>query len=125
VRERFFEFPAMLFTTPSRLTKLKPIVADSKEIVRRFYRSCIGWIRYKPLLLYITDRDRYSETIEEMKASLKRTLPAISAHFGTESFFNISKELSKYHRLIEKHYDQFARVKRIWSKICSYLREID
>jgi len=106
-------------------TKLRPIVADSKEIVRRFYRSCIGWIRYKPLLLYITDRDRYSETIEEMKTSLKRTLPAISAHFGTESFFNISKELNKYHRLVEKHYDQFARVKRIWSNICSYLREID
>jgi hypothetical protein len=104
-------------------TNLKPIRADSREIVRRFYRSCIGWIRYKPLLLYITDRDNYSGKIEEMKINLRETLPSISSYFGTDSFYNISRELNKYHKSVEKHYEQFERVKEIWSKISDYLRE--
>lgn len=104
-------------------TGLRPIRADSRDIVRRFYRSCIGWIRYKPLLLYITDRNNYSKKIEEMKTNLRETLPSISSYFGTDSFYNISKELNKYHKSVEKHYEQFERVKEIWSKISDYLRE--
>jgi hypothetical protein len=104
-------------------TRLRPIRADSREIVRRFYRSCIGWIRYKPLLLYITDRDNYSGKIEEMKINLRETLPSISSYFGTDSFYNISRELNKYHKSVEKHYEQFERAKGIWSKISAYLWE--
>ncbi|MFZ3130741.1 MAG: hypothetical protein WA125_06460, partial [Desulfosporosinus sp.] len=31
---------------------LKFIKADTEQITTRFYNACIGWIRYKPLLLY-------------------------------------------------------------------------
>ncbi len=43
--------------------------------------------------------------------------------FGTDSFYNISRELNKYHKSVEKHYEQFERAKGVWSKISGYLRE--
>ena len=58
-----------------------------------------------------------------MKIKLRETLPSISSYFGTDSFYNISKELNKYHKSVEKHYEQFERVKEICSKISDYLRE--
>jgi hypothetical protein len=49
---------------------LKYVKADSEQIVNRFYNACIGWVRYKPLLLYITQRDVYQDKIKIMKQQL-------------------------------------------------------
>ncbi len=103
--------------------KLKYIQADSPEIIERFYRACIGWIRYKPLLLYITQRERYEEKIKEMRENLNATLPKISAFFGREDFMHISHELEKYHRNVKKHYQQFSDMQFIWTKITKFLAE--
>ena len=53
---------------------LKRIEADSEKIITRFYRACIGWIRYKPLLIYITQREQYESKIAEMRSKLEKTL---------------------------------------------------
>ncbi len=103
-------------------TKLKFIEPDSKEIIKRFYNACIGWIRYKPLLLYITNRENYHEKIAEMIEQLNETLPAICEYFGTQDFFNIIKELKKYDQNVEKHYQDFSEYKRIWMKIVDSLK---
>lgn len=102
-------------------TKLKYVKADSEANVERFYRACIGWIRYKPLLLYITQRDNYESKIIEMREQLSATLPKVCAYFGKEDFKNISKELEHYHRNVEKHYKQFLATQQIWSKINEFL----
>ena len=62
--------------------KLKYIQADSDKVRDRFYHACIGWIRYKPLLIYITQREEYEEKIKEMRANLKATLPQICKFFN-------------------------------------------
>ncbi|MFZ3130094.1 MAG: hypothetical protein WA125_03080, partial [Desulfosporosinus sp.] len=77
---------------------LKFIKADTEQITTRFYNACIGWIRYKPLLLYITQRDRYEEKIEEMREQLNETLPKICAYFGEPDFIKVFAELEKYHK---------------------------
>ncbi len=58
-----------------------------------------------------------------MKIDLRETLPSISSYFGTDSFYNISRELNKYHKSAKTHYEQFERAKGVWSKISGYLRE--
>lgn len=103
--------------------KLKYIKADSEQIVTRFYRACIGWIRYKPLLLYITQREHYEEKIEEMKVKIDATLPKICDYFGREDFMNVSKELARYHKNVKKHYEQFIETQEIWKKINRFLAE--
>jgi len=96
-------------------TKLKPISADSEPLVRRFYNACVGWTRYKPLLLYITERADYDDRIADMTDKLDRTLPSICAYFGTELFYNIQKELRKYDRNVKKHFDEYAETREIWA----------
>jgi len=38
--------------------KLKHVSAGTKRVADRFCNTCVGWIRYKPLLMYITRRKR-------------------------------------------------------------------
>lgn len=101
--------------------KLKYIRADSELIVNRFYHACIGWIRYKPLLLYITQREDYEEKIERMREQIAASLPSVCAYFGRQDFMNISKELERYNRNVKKHYQQFLDMQQIWAKISEFL----
>ena len=97
--------------------RLKNIQANSEVIVNRFYRACIGWVRYKPLLLYITQQDHYEERIEEMREKIAASLPNICAYFGRDDFMNVSVELEKYNRNVKKHYWEFLKTQEIWEKI--------
>ncbi len=100
---------------------LKPITANSPENVDRFYKACIGWIRYKPLLLYITKREEYEENISRMRGQLAYTLPKLCAYFGREDFMKIAAELETYHRNVKKHYERFLATQNIWKKIVDHL----
>ena len=104
--------------------KLKYIQADSEAIVMRFYLACIGWIRYKPLLLYITQRGHYEEIIDEMRSNLTVTLPKVCAYFGKEEFMNVALELERYNKNVKKHYQQYIEAQDIWSRICSFLSRL-
>jgi len=101
--------------------KLKYIQADSEPIISRFYHACIGWIRYKPLLLYITQREHYEEKIEEIREQITASLPSICAYFGRDDFMNVTKELERYNRNVKKHYQQFLEMQQIWTKISKFL----
>lgn len=102
--------------------KLKNIQADSEAVITRFYRACIGWIRYKPLLLYITQQEHYEEKIKEMREQIAVSLPCICEYFGRQDFMNVSKELERYHKNVKKHYQQFIEVQQIWEKISEFLK---
>lgn len=98
-------------------TKLKYIKADTEQVIDRFYKACIGWIRYKPLLLYITQPDCYEEKIQEIREQLFITLPKICKFFGREDFMKIADALESYNRNVKKHYKDFIETKNTWEKI--------
>lgn len=100
--------------------RLKFIKADTEQTTTRFYKACIGWIRYKPLLLFITQPDRYEEKIAEMREQLNETLPKICAYFGQPEFINVLAEFEKYHKNVKKHYHEFLETQRIWAKIMDH-----
>jgi hypothetical protein len=104
-------------------SRLNPVVADSKKIVNRFMHACIGWIRYKPLYLYITGRREYDGRIEEMRDALAHTIPKLAAYFHNDGFTALMAELDKYHRDVRKHYEMFERTKEVWDRIYRYIRE--
>ncbi len=99
---------------------LKCIKADSEKVITRFYQACVGWIRYKPLLLYITQPEHYEKNIKDMRQQLKKTLPKLCAYFEYPDFTNILSELEKYHKNVEKHYLEFLETQRIWAKIMEH-----
>jgi len=100
--------------------KLKFIKADTEKIATRFYRACIGWIRYKPLLLYITQPNDYEEITNKMRSQLKETLPKVCAFFGQPDFMKVLDELDRYDRNVKRHYRDFVETKRIWAKIMEH-----
>jgi hypothetical protein len=102
---------------------LKFIKADSDKIIQRFYKACLGWIRYKPLLLYITRPDDYNEEIQIMREKLTAVLPKVCEYFGRPEFMNILNELEKYNRNVKKHSQDFQETKAIWAKVMEHLAQ--
>ncbi|AJS57249.1 hypothetical protein [Paenibacillus sp. IHBB 10380] len=102
--------------------KLKGMRADSSVITKRFLRASIGWIRYKPLLLYITQRDHYETEIMKMKENLSKVIPKICDYFGNDEFKDILDELDFYHAHVEEHYKDFENTKSAWAKIILFLK---
>lgn len=104
---------------------LKFIKADNKKVVDRFYKACIGWIRYKPLLLFITQPDSYEKKIEEIREQLKEVLPKVCSYFGQPDFIKVLTELEKYDRNVKKHYMDFIETQRIWGNIMKHFADRD
>lgn len=104
--------------------RLKFIKADNEKIATRFYNACIGWIRYKPLLLYITKPNSYENKIEEMRTQLKEALPKICTYFRKPDFMNVLTELEKYNKNVKKHYADFIETQRIWAKLMEYFSHL-
>ncbi len=100
--------------------RLKFIKADNEQIINRFYKACIGWIRYKPLLIYITQPESYDEKIAKMREQLKEVTPKICEYFGEPNFMNILGELEKYDKKVKKHSSEFIETQRVWAKIMEH-----
>lgn len=91
-------------------------------IYKRFLKATIGWIRYKPLLLYITHRESYEQEIAQMQEKLALVLPKLCAYFGNEDFRIIVKELDLYHAQVKVHFQDFEATKCAWLKMVANLK---
>lgn len=100
---------------------LESIGPGSEKIVSRFYSACIGWIRYKPLLLYITDPDGYGDTVQSMKETLDEVLPGLCRYFRRDDFMRISAELGRYDKNVKRHHAQFLETQKIWKTLVEHL----
>ncbi|WP_018661608.1 hypothetical protein [Heyndrickxia acidiproducens] len=100
-------------------TNLNYIKADTKKVIERFYKACMGWIRYKPLYLYITQHEQYETKIRETRRQLADALPKVCHYFGRDDFMNVLAAFEQYHKQVEKHYREFLDTKRAWKKICA------
>ena len=104
-------------------TRLAPISPQAPAVVSRFLAACIGWIRYKPLLLYITAPETYQDTIAQMRDTLREVLPSVCRYFEQEQFMQILDELDKYDHLMKKHHAQFLETQTAWAKVVVHLGE--
>ncbi len=109
----------LLGVLPNKLDVMK---FDSSGITKRFLKASIGWIRYKPLLLYITQRENYETEIMKMRENLLNVIPKICNYFGDKEFENILTEFEFYHTHVEVHYKDFENTKAAWLKIIKYLK---
>jgi hypothetical protein len=100
---------------------LSAITTDSEAVNLRFLKACIGWVRYKPLLTYITSPGEYEQRRRLIKSALDQTLPKLSEYFQDGRFFNIADEFEKYSKNVNRHYNQFVLSIRTWEKIVSIL----
>ena len=104
---------------------LKAMKADAGINTQRFLRASIGWIRYKPLLLYITHREDYEAEIIKMKRNLEKVIPQICAYFGDDGFKAILNELEYFDAHVEEHFEDFESTKSAWLKIIKYIKDTE
>lgn len=100
-------------------THLSSVTAKSPHIVSRFLGACIGWIRYKPLLVYLTRPDEFQSEMQMIYQTLCDTLPQIAAYFKTERFMSILTEFEKYRDNVLVHHEQFVQAQNAWKKMLS------
>ena len=98
-------------------TKLKKIKLEDKNIEKRFLDATIGWIKYKPLLVYITHKKEYKAIINEMYSKLEVSIPKINEIFKNSDFSCLIDELKSYDKDVQKHYKEYIRTNTIWNKI--------
>lgn len=104
--------------------KLKKILLDDGSIEERFLRASIGWIKYKPLLIYITDRKNYKQRIEETRKKLEMSIPKMNDMFKTCDFTGLLKELDRYDTEVNKHYREYVRTNEVWSQFKSKINDL-
>lgn len=98
---------------------LRKINIKEECIENRFFKATLGWIKYKPLLLYIKDRENYRKEIDEMVAKLKIIIPKLNSIFGDELFTPLLIELEKYDKQVEQHYQDYIKTNEIWNELKS------
>lgn len=103
---------------------LKAIDAKTPFASKRFLQAAIGWIRYKPLLLYITQPKEYPEKMENIEKALKSVLPKLCCYFGNNDFQVILKEFHQYRAHVSEHFTDFENTKKAWINVMNSLRTI-
>ena len=98
---------------PKRFDKMKL----DESIEERFLKTSIGWIKYKPLLIYITDRKNYSKIIKQTREDLEIGIKAINKLFNTDKFNILLDELNNYDKNVRKHYNEYIRTNETWNKL--------
>lgn len=99
---------------PKRLPR---IALEDNDIEQRFLKATVGWIKYKPLFYYITQRENYREFMDGAKDKLVRSVPKINTAFKTCDFSCLIHELEEYDKNVQKHYQEFSRITKIWDEL--------
>ncbi len=96
---------------------LQAVNAASPIVTKRFINAAIGWIRYKPLMLFITRQSEYDTLIEQVRRNLEISIPKFCTYFKTEQFKQILTELSQYRKNVKKHFTAFQSTKIAWAEL--------
>ena len=102
---------------------LRRISIDDNGIEQRFLKTTIGWIKYKPLYYYITDRENYRKIINQAKKNLVKSVDKMSTAFETCDFACLTRELEDYDKKVKKHYDEYVKTNEIWDKLKLKIKE--
>ena len=97
--------------------ELRKINVREEKVKSRFLKAALGWIKYKPLLLYISDKQNYRNNIKEMEEKLQETIPKLNKVFADDCFSELLKELEIYDRNVKKHYEEYKRTNEIWKSL--------
>ena len=101
---------------------MKPSLNDS-SVGDRFLRASLGWIKYKPLLMYIMQRNTYLKDIAIAKEKLKNSIEKINKMFPESNFLCLVDELEKYDQNVHEHYKEYLKTNEVWNRIKAQIYE--
>jgi len=99
---------------PKALRKIK---VEDEQIAKRFIQASRGWIKYKPLLLYVLNKENYKEKMKETYQKLEAGIPEINKLFEGEDCNVLLEDLKQYDKNVKKHYEEYLKTNDIWNKL--------
>lgn len=96
---------------------LRLIRHSEDDVEKRFYKACLGWIKYKPLLIYILEKDKYKDIINDVYLRLGTSIPKINSLYPNYNFNDILDALKEYDTNVENDYNAFIEVNNIWDEL--------
>ena len=102
--------------------KLRRIQRKEEMVGTRFLKASLGWLRYKPLLLYIKDKKGYKQEISNIRQNLQESVPVIIKLYNEEGFNKLFDVLDEYDKNVQKHYKEFIEANEVWNKIKQNLK---
>lgn len=111
----FLRYPQIMQEKYPR--SLSAVGLGEKNIEERFYRASAGWLKYKPLLLYVQNSLTYQEKITTVKKQLKYSLSSFSKLFRYQDFKPLIGIINEYDKQVEKHYQEFQQINHIWNTL--------
>lgn len=99
---------------PKTLRKIK---SSEEQIEQRFLKASRGWIKYKPLFEYISNRAKYEEKMETTYQKLANGVPEINKLFVNDEFDVLLDDLKEYTKNVKKHYNEYLKANQIWNEL--------
>lgn len=96
---------------------LRKINIDEDSIEHRFLQASLGWIKYKPLLMYIKNKEKYKKNIVEVKEKLKISIPQIDKLFYNANFEELITTLEEADKNVIKHYKEYIKTNEVWNRM--------
>ncbi len=96
---------------------LRKIKLEDEQIAKRFIQASRGWIKYKPLFLYIMNKQNYNEKIKETYNKLKVGILEVNKLFEGEDCNILLEDLKEYDKNVKKHYEEYLKTNEIWNKL--------
>ena len=96
---------------------LRKINIDEDSIEHRFLQASLGWIKYKPLLMYIKNKEEYKKNIVEVKEKLKISIPQIDKLFYNANFEELITTLEEADKNVIKHYKEYIKTNEVWNRM--------
>ena len=101
---------------PLSIGKIK---MNSAKIEKRFFNACIGWARYKPLLMYVINKEDYLKNSEIVYNKLKDSVDEMNKliKYSDCDFTKILEEYKAFSSRVILDFQDYQRVNRIWNKL--------
>ncbi len=99
---------------PKTLRKIK---SSEEQIEERFFKASRGWIRYKPLFEYITNKEKFNENMEATRRKLVEGISEVNKLFENSDFNMLLKDLDEYNKNVKKHYNEYIKTNEVWNKL--------
>lgn len=97
--------------------KLRKINVDEENIEYRFLQASLGWIKYKPLYMYIVDKRTYEERKIEVRNKLEKSIPQLDKLFLHNDLKEVLNSFDIWSEQVERHYDEYIRTNEVWNQI--------
>lgn len=104
---------------PTAFEKAEP---QDEKTEQRFYQASRGWIKYRPLYLYLTSPKHYEKEMKTTINNLKLGVSEMNKLFPNKDFSILLSDLEQYSSNVEQDAKNFVNTQKIWDKVKNSLQ---